>query len=156
MPVPNPDQSNAQSDDPLTQHTDLIKEIFGAATDAGKRYQRQLTLARTLAGREWKLSARALLLVLVGILSISAVGATLWVTLNAMLATGLIQLGLHWMWVGSGIILLNSLVLWGLVATIRALLKHISLSRTWNALTLSTQLPADNSTSAQSPDNAQN
>ena len=121
MPVPNPDQSNAQSDDPLTQHTDLIKEIFGAATDAGKRYQRQLTLARTLAGREWKLSARALLLVLVGILSISAVGATLW----------------------------------GLVATIRALLKHISLSRTWNALTLSTQLPADNSTSAQSPDNAQ-
>lgn len=113
---------------------------MGAATDAGQRYQRQFSLAKTLMGREWKLSARALLLVMTGVLLLTAVGATLWLTINAMLALGLVQLGLHWAWVGSSILLLNGLVLWGLIATIRALLRHISFSRAWDALTLSSDV----------------
>ncbi|WP_158771121.1 hypothetical protein [Paraglaciecola sp. L1A13] len=138
MNTPNPDQARDASSD--AEAVDLIKEMMGAATDAGQRYQRQFSLAKTLMGREWKLSARALLLVMTGVLLLTAVGATLWLTLNAMLALGLVQLGLHWAWVGSSILLLNGLVLWGLIATIRALLRHISFSRAWEALTLSTDV----------------
>ena len=87
--------------------------------------------------RDRKLSVRALVLVLVGVLLLVAVVATLWMTLNATLAMGLYQLGLHWMWIGSGVLLLNGLVLLGIVSTIRALLKHIGFSRAWDALTLS-------------------
>tara|TARA_R110000744_G_scaffold173447_2_gene292183 strand:- start:983 stop:1453 length:471 start_codon:yes stop_codon:yes gene_type:complete len=136
--TPNPDQARDASSD--AEAVDLIKEMMGAATDAGQRYQRQFSLAKTLMGREWKLSARALLLVMTGVLLLTAVGATLWLTINAMLALGLVQLGLHWAWVGSSILLLNGLVLWGLIATIRALLRHISFSRAWDALTLSSDV----------------
>jgi hypothetical protein len=136
--TPNPDQATDASSD--AEAVDLIKEMMGAATDAGQRYQRQFSLAKTLMGREWKLSARALLLVMTGVLLLTAVGATLWLTINAMLALGLVQLGLHWAWVGSSILLLNGLVLWGLIATIRALLRHISFSRAWDALTLSSDV----------------
>ncbi|WP_339771775.1 hypothetical protein [uncultured Paraglaciecola sp.] len=138
MNTPNPDQARDASSD--AEAVDLIKEMMGAATDAGQRYQRQFSLAKTLMGREWKLSARALLLVMTGVLLLTAVGATLWLTINAMLALGLVQLGLHWAWVGSSILLLNGLVLWGLIATIRALLRHISFSRAWDALTLSSDV----------------
>ena len=138
MNTPNPDQARDASSD--AEAADLIQEMMGAAADAGKRYQRQFSLAKTLMGREWKLSARALLLVMTGVLLLTAVGATLWLTFNAMLALGLVQLGLHWAWVGSCILLLNSLVLWGLIATIRALLRHISFSRAWDALTLSSNV----------------
>lgn len=134
--MPNPDKPRTAEED-SQQHGELIKEIIGAATDAGKRYQRQLSLAKTLAGREWKLSARAMVLVLIGVLLLTAVSATLWITLNAMLALGLIQLNVHWVWVGSGVILLNAAVALGIVMTIKALLKHVSLSRAWDALTLS-------------------
>lgn len=135
MDTPNPDKERvADGQDP--QQVELIKEMIGAATDAGKRYQRQLTLAKTLASREWKLSVRALLLVLVGVLLLIAVITTLWMTLNVTLAMGLVQLQLHWMWIGSGILLLNGLVLWGIVSTMRALIKHIGFSRAWDALTL--------------------
>ncbi|MBJ2137515.1 hypothetical protein JEU11_13725 [Paraglaciecola chathamensis] len=136
MEMPNPDKERvAEGQEP--QQVELIKEIIGAATDAGKRYQRQLALAKNMARREWKLSVRALVLVLVGVLLLVAVVATLWMTLNATLAMGLYQLGLHWMWIGSGVLLLNGLVLLGIVSTIRALLKHIGFSRAWDALTLS-------------------
>ncbi|QHJ13214.1 hypothetical protein FX988_03475 [Paraglaciecola mesophila] len=136
MDMPNPDKERvAEGQDP--QQVELIKEIIGAATDAGKRYQHQLVLAKNMARREWKLSVRALLLVLVGVLLIVAVVSTLWLTLNATLAMGLFQLGLHWIWIGSGILLLNGLVLVGIVSTIRALLKHIGFTRAWDALTLS-------------------
>lgn len=136
MEMPNPDKERvANGQEP--QQVELIKEIIGAATDAGKRYQRQLALAKNMARREWKLSVRALVLVLVGVLLLVAVVATLWMTLNATLAMGLYQLGLHWMWIGSGVLLLNGLVLLGIVSTIRALLKHIGFSRAWDALTLS-------------------
>ncbi|GAC26184.1 hypothetical protein WNY77_20395 [Paraglaciecola mesophila] len=136
MDMPNPDKPRSAEED-SQQHVELIKEIIGAATDAGKRYQRQLSLAKTLAGRECKLSARAMVLVLIGVLLLTAVSATLWITLNAMLALGLIQLNVHWVWVGSGVILLNAAVALGIVITIKALLKHVSLSRAWDALTLS-------------------
>jgi hypothetical protein len=136
MDMPNPDKTRSAEED-SQQHVELIKEIIGAATDAGKRYQRQLSLAKTLAGREWKLSARAMVLVLIGVLLLTAVSATLWITLNAMLALGLIQLNVHWVWVGGGVILLNAAVAWGIVITIKALLKHVSLSGAWDALTLS-------------------
>ncbi|GAC11136.1 hypothetical protein [Paraglaciecola chathamensis] len=136
MEMPNPDKERvAEGQEP--QQVELIKEIIGAATDAGKRYQRQLALAKNMARREWKLSVRALVLVLVGVLLLVAVVATLWMTLNATLAMGLYQLGLHWMWIGSGVLLLNGLVLLGIVSTIRALLKHIGFSRAWDVLTLS-------------------
>ncbi|MGY0627045.1 MAG: hypothetical protein ACW7DS_15175, partial [Paraglaciecola chathamensis] len=124
MEMPNPDKERV-ADGQEPQQVELIKEIIGAATDAGKRYQRQLALAKNMARREWKLSVRALVLVLVGVLLLVAVVATLWMTLNATLAMGLYQLGLHWMWIGSGVLLLNGLVLLGIVSTIRALLKHI-------------------------------
>ncbi|MBU3018203.1 hypothetical protein KO519_10965 [Paraglaciecola agarilytica] len=136
MEMPNPDKERV-ADGQEPQQVELIKEIIGAATDAGKRYQRQLALAKNMARREWKLSLRALVLVLVGVLLLVAVVATLWMTLNATLAMGLYQLGLHWMWIGSGVLLLNGLVLLGIVSTIRALLKHIGFSRAWDALTLS-------------------
>ncbi|AEE21860.1 MAG: hypothetical protein ACW7DR_14785 [Paraglaciecola chathamensis] len=136
MEMPNPDKERV-ADGQEPQQVELIKEIIGAATDAGKRYQRQLALAKNMARREWKLSVRALVLVLVGVLLLVAVVATLWMTLNATLAMGLYQLGLHWMWIGSGVLLLNGLVLLGIVSTIRALLKHIGFSRAWDALTLS-------------------
>ncbi|MGY0638732.1 MAG: hypothetical protein ACW7DW_17500, partial [Paraglaciecola chathamensis] len=135
MEMPNPDKERV-ADGQEPQQVELIKEIIGAATDAGKRYQRQLALAKNMARREWKLSVRALVLVLVGVLLLVAVVATLWMTLNATLAMGLYQLGLHWMWIGSGVLLLNGLVLLGIVSTIRALLKHIGFSRAWDALTL--------------------
>ena len=134
MEMPNPDKERV-ADGQEPQQVELIKEIIGAATDAGKRYQRQLALAKNMARREWKLSVRALVLVLVGVLLLVAVVATLWMTLNATLAMGLYQLGLHWMWIGSGVLLLNGLVLLGIVSTIRALLKHIGFSRAWDALT---------------------
>lgn len=136
MDMPNPDKTRS-AEEHSQQHVELIKEVIGAATDAGKRYQRQLSLAKTLAGREWKLSARAMVLVLIGVLLLTAVSATLWITLNAMLALGLIQLNVHWVLVGSGVILLNAAVAWGIVITIKALLKHVSLSGAWDALTLS-------------------
>ena len=101
MEMPNPDKERV-ADGQEPQQVELIKEIIGAATDAGKRYQRQLALAKNMARREWKLSVRALVLVLVGVLLLVAVVATLWMTLNATLAMGLYQLGLHWMWIGSG------------------------------------------------------
>lgn len=142
MEMPNPDKERA-ADSQEPQQIELIKEIIGAATDAGKRYQRQLALAKDMARREWKLSVRALLLVLVGVLLLVAVVATLWMTLNATLAVGLYQLGLHWMWIGSGVLLLNGLVLLGIVSTIRALLKHIGFSRAWDAITLSSDPTSD-------------
>jgi hypothetical protein len=140
METPNPDKEYSAEDN-STEQVELIKEIIGAAADGGKRYQRQLALAKTLLGREWRLSTRAILLVLVGVLLLTSVVATLWLTLNVLLAFGLTQLGLHWGWIGTGVIALNGLVLWGIVTAIRALLKHIGFSRTIDAFTLSTSKP---------------
>ncbi|MFT7314679.1 MAG: Flp pilus assembly protein TadB, partial [Paraglaciecola sp.] len=88
------DQSSEQQTE--SPSVDLVTQIIVAATDAVERYKQQLLLGKALAGREWRLSVRALLLVLAGLLLFVAVISTIWIIINVVLALSLFKLGIHW------------------------------------------------------------
>ena len=113
-----------------------------AATDAVERYKQQLLLGKALAGREWRLSMRALVLVLAGVLLLVVVSSTIWITINVVLALSMFKLGIHWAWISTAMMLLNIGALVGIVSTVRALLKQVSLGRSWSAITMNLQEPS--------------
>lgn len=135
------DSENTMEQQAETTSVDLVKEIMTAATDAAERYKQQLLLGKALAGREWRLSMRALVLVMAGVLLLVAVSSTVWITINVVLAMSMVKLGIHWAFISVAIMLLNLLAMFGIVTTIRALLKQVSLGKSWSAITMSLQDP---------------
>lgn len=140
MALHDNDQSSQQHNDPLP--ADLVKEIITAATDTVERYKQQLLLGKALAGREWRLSMRALVLVLAGVLLLVAVSSTIWITINVVLALSMFKLDIHWALISTAVVVLNVGAMWGIVSTIRSLLKQVSLDRSWSAITMNLQQPS--------------
>jgi len=140
MAVHDNDQSSEQQTE--SPSVDLVTQIIIAATDAVERYKQQLLLGKALAGREWRLSVRALLLVLAGVLLFVAVISTIWIIINVVLALSLFKLGIHWAWISTAVMFLNVGAIFVIVSTIRALLKQVSLGRSWSAITMNLQQPS--------------
>ncbi|MFT6899206.1 MAG: hypothetical protein ACJA13_003639 [Paraglaciecola sp.] len=137
MTPPDNDQTSEQQTG--SSSVDLVTQIIIAATDAVERYKQQLLLGKALAGREWRLSMRALVLVMAGVLLLVVVSSTIWITINVVLALSMFKLGIHWAWISTAMVLLNVGVLVGIVSTIRALLKQVSMGRSWSAITMNMQ-----------------
>lgn len=135
------DSENTMPQQPETSSVDLVKEIMTAAADAAERYKQQLLLGKALAGREWRLSVRALVLVLAGVLLLVAVSSTVWITINVVLALSMFKLGINWALISAAVMLLNVVAMYGIVSTIRTLLQHVSLGKSWAAITMSLQEP---------------
>ncbi|MFQ3234957.1 MAG: hypothetical protein ACI9C4_000510 [Paraglaciecola sp.] len=134
------DQTSEQPSE--SSPVDLVTQIIIAATDTVERYKQQFLLGKALAGREWRLSIRALVLVLAGVLLLVAVSSTIWITINVVLALSMFKLGVHWAWISTAMMLLNAGVIVGIVRTVRVLLKQVSLGRSWSAITMDLQQPS--------------
>jgi hypothetical protein len=71
-----------------------------------------------------------------------AVISTIWIIINVVLALSLFKLGIHWAWISTAVMFLNVGAIFVIVSTIRALLKQVSLGRSWSAITMNLQQPS--------------
>lgn len=107
------DNSEHQEQESAASINDVaLSDILSAWQEVFTVYKLQILKAGDLVGSEIKLSVKAMLLSLIGLLVLVGIGLIMWITVCLTVAYTVYAYGGHWLLIPATVLMINAIVAW--------------------------------------------